>query len=640
MKKTILILLIGLLSIAAKGQAPGLFLYVYVKDSICIEDSCITYLMPDSTVNPAWVRAYVETYGGKNYIFQDGVNEDPSGTVGLGGIFTNDVEMIAFLKDFKVMFADTIELQGSAGTTFGTLRASRYGAELDYTEPAGAHESFIVKTSALGAELVHVDPVSFPGGEEIRFLVFPNGILVKDEMNEKGMSYDDDYYPNNVNNPRWIPDLGAVKLLLGDSLPPAPSFDTIYVGGKRINFNESEGMFEFETGDGNVVWQGALEDLVQVYNNTASTITNGTPCYFSGSNGDTIVTVGVASADLNAISFIGLATGDIIASDWGYVATRGKVRGIPISGLSLAGALFLSSDSSLTNTKPAYPNEVVIVGGVIDATNGDATVYVNPSLALKRQIKSKSYTFTSLGIGSGEYWKAGFYDASATDANLTQASLTITHGTADVSYEAHPFAVYGGVGSVTGGGRVALIVTGTSYNDVTGSQTPADIDTIINDITNAVLNAYDEAKKYLGTVTYSLVVVEGAPSAYSLDFNYGFAKYDDLNDKDFYIAAIEAVWIGDGTDATGFNIELYKHTQTGWTYAASGFDPGNGVLADRATDQAGFLRVLNRVESAWKRSRLNEYINGTGEEGYLIKITTGASSTIQSMDIHVESALD
>lgn len=418
--------------------------------------------------------------------------------------------------------------------------------------------------------------------------------------------------------------------------------DSISIGGYVIRFNRSEGVHEFETGQNGVVWQGALEDLVQVYNNTGQTVSNGTPFFLGQSTGDTIVTIGIASANVPAAKAVaGLITGDISSGSWGFGAIRGKVRNMNTSALSLTGVTWLSNDSSLTATAPAYPSEKIIMGGVIKVHATDGIFYVDPSLAFVRQLKTKSFSFTSQGVASGQYWKAGFYDAPAADANLTQAAATVTYGGATIAYEAHPFAVYGGAGSVTGGGRVALITTGTSYDDATGNQTASDVDTLINDITTTTLNGYNETKKYLGTVTYQLVIVEGAPSAYSLDFNYGYAKYDDIGDRDFYITGLECVWRGAQTDATGFDIELLHHKATGWTYSAAAFTPGDGNIAQRSVDQAGFLGVLTGTESAWKRTGLSTFIDGSGGiEGFIWKVSTGANSTIQTMDMHIEVALD
>ena len=417
------------------------------------------------------------------------------------------------------------------------------------------------------------------------------------------------------------------------------SFDSINIG-QVIRFNESEGVHEFLTGDNQVVWQGALEDLVQVYNNTGSIVANGTPFYLAQALGDTIIAIGIASANIpQGKALAGLITGEIGINEWGFGCVRGKVRGINTSSLSLSGVTWLSNDSSYTSTAPAYPSEKIIIGGAISIHATEGIIYVQPSLGFQRQLKTKSYSFTSSGIASGTFWDAGFYDYDVGDATLDEVSSDLDYGTANIAYEAHPFVVYGGAGSVTGGGRVALITTGTSI-DGTGTQTALDVDTLINDITNAVLNAYNETKKYLGTFYYELVVVEGTPSAYSLDFNYGYAKYDDIGDRDFYITGLECTWRGAQTDATGFDIELLFHRTTGWTYNAEAFVAGDGTIAKRSTDQAGFLGVLDGQQAAWKRTDLNTFISGSTNEGFIWKINTGANGTIQIMNMHIEIALD
>ena len=57
-------------------------------------------------------------------------------------------------------------------------------------------------------------------------------------------------------------------------------------------------------------------------------------------------------------------------------------------------------------------------------------------------------------------------------------------------------------------------------------------------------------------------------------------------------------------------------------------------------DHAGFRRVSNNVDAAWKRSMENTFVDGDGEEGFVIQVITGANSTIQIKDMHVEVAID
>jgi hypothetical protein len=284
-------------------------------------------------------------------------------------------------------------------------------------------------------------------------------------------------------------------------------------------------------------------------------------------------------------------------------------------------------------TQPAYPAEVIVIGGVLKVDASEGVIFVNPSLALQRQAVVKSDNFTSNGIGAGTYYKYGDYVYSAADANLDEGSPTQTFGTEDIAYAAHAFAVAGGAGTVDAG-VIGLQVSGTSIDD-DGTETPDDTEILIPDITAALVDDYVEGKKYMGTVTYELVIVSGSPTEYSFDFNYGFAKYDDFGNNDFYVTNLECTWLGGAADPTGFNIELLKHSADGWSYAATGFVAGNGVLAERAVDQADFLRVVDGVNSNWKRTNLTEYIEGSANEGLIVRITTGANNTIQSMDMHL-----
>jgi hypothetical protein len=181
-------------------------------------------------------------------------------------------------------------------------------------------------------------------------------------------------------------------------------------------------------------------------------------------------------------------------------------------------------------------------------------------------------------------------------------------------------------------------VTGIQDSE-TGAQVAAQEGIITEDITTLSANVMAEcSEKFSGQVTLSLYVVSGTPTSYSLTCNYGYSKYDDMLNRDHTLVGIECVWGGNATPTdTAFDIELLKHKATGWSYAASGFDPGDGVLASRLTDQALAGDVTNGTNGAWKRVNLNEYIEGGGSEGFLIKVTTGQNNTIQAMDIHVDA---
>jgi hypothetical protein len=414
-------------------------------------------------------------------------------------------------------------------------------------------------------------------------------------------------------------------------------FDSLNIGGYKIKWNSSEGVHEFETGINGVVWQGALEDLVQLYNNTGVTVTNGTPFAFGAPQGDTIAGIQIASANnASAKGARGLVTGDIAPGSWGYGCTRGKVRNINTSGLSTLAASWLSNDSSLTDTAPAYPSEKVLMGGAIKIGTTDGVFYVDPSFALIRELKTKSYNFTSQGIGSGTYYRAGFYDFTTTAVTLNQATISDNFGAVNNMYSSHPFIVCSGAGTVDAG-VIGVRITGASIDD-NGVRIPNDADTVITDITSVSTDQYFEAKKFIGRVTYELIVISGSPTTYSFTYNEGTAKYDDLGNNDFYITGVEAVGLAGATDAS-FEIELLHHKTTGWTYAATGFNAGNGVIAT-TLDLAPENDLISGEPFSFKISNIAEFINGSGIEGYIWRITTTNNNTIQSMDMHVSYALD
>jgi hypothetical protein len=200
--------------------------------------------------------------------------------------------------------------------------------------------------------------------------------------------------------------------------------------------------------------------------------------------------------------------------------------------------------------------------------------------------------------------------------------------------------VFGGAGTVDAG-QVGLRVNGASVSDL-GAYNGTDTEDITDDITTLSLNQYIEtSKKWVGQVTYELYEVAPA-GTYSVDFNYGFAKYEDLGNNDFTITDFEVVGVAGATD-TSFNIRLLKHSATGWTYSAAAFIPGDGSVIDWFTDMgagAGNDNLTNGENFAWKRDNLSEFVDGDGSEGVLVEIFTGANGSVQSMDVHIGAQLE
>ena len=406
------------------------------------------------------------------------------------------------------------------------------------------------------------------------------------------------------------------------------------VSGERKNWLEHRGVMNnnFEYLDDRVD-SAETRGLVKVFNNTGVGIPAGKPVRFNGAIGDSIVLISrVGARDSLYSLFFGLTADTIPPNDWGHCVDKGEVYA-DFTELTVGLAVYVSEDSSLTTTEPAHPNHIILVGGTIKE-GVDGIFYVNPSLSLDRQLDTKSYTLPTGVLGT--YYEAGFYRAATANANLTQASTTQTYGSAGVAYSAHPFVVCGGSGTVDAG-VVGLMVTGT-YVDDEGTLTTSYTDTIIHDITSVALNEYYESEKFVGTVTFELITISGSPTTYSLDFNFGYAKYEDFGNRDFYVTGIECVGRGGGNDS-GFGIELLHHSSTGWTYSATAFVPGNGVIASSFTDLSGYDDLANGIPWAWKRTNLNYAVDGTSSEGVIYRTTITQNNAVQDMDLHINVAL-
>ncbi|MHC4372201.1 MAG: hypothetical protein ACYSW8_31745, partial [Planctomycetota bacterium] len=331
-------------------------------------------------------------------------------------------------------------------------------------------------------------------------------------------------------------------------------------------------------------------------------------------------------------SFIGICTveGGVTNNGYGLATYYGNVT-MNTTNFTTAGILWGGNAGEATQTRPKYPNIRLVVGTVLtSATNG--VVHVQGTYN-DRDTGSRSYHFSQANLGAGTYYVGGFYDAPAADTTLTQASLTQTYGNANVAYSAHAFIVAGGAGTVDTG-TVGLRVNGTSIDD-NGTRTTTDTETLTTNIAALATDQYLETvKKWIGQITFELYTTSGAPTTYTVDFNYGLCKYDDANNRDFTLTGMEIVGLAGASD-TSFDMELLHHSTNGWTYSAAAFDPGDGVIANWTTDLGTENDLGNGLPFAWKRSNLSYYVDGGGEEGILFRVIPTGNNSVASMSLHL-----
>lgn len=397
----------------------------------------------------------------------------------------------------------------------------------------------------------------------------------------------------------------------------------------RIWFDTTAGVHTFDTKIGGVRIQAGEEIFYPVYNNSGDTIYNGILVYAAGRDtAKRSLTVGVADnrSFQTAAQVLGWMTHDCPNLTFCKVTRFGKVRDINTSMLTESGILYLDTGGLATNTAPVHPNQRVFVGVVLKSDDSVGVVQADIN-NLARTESSRTEPFNSTGIGAGTYYVGGSYQAPAADANLTTCSDSQAYGSSGNGYHAHPFIVAGGPGSVTGG-VIGLYVTGSSYDETTGVTATIN-DTLSEDITIYSLDEYDESSpKFNSTITFQLYTVSGTPSACTFDFNYGYAKYEDFSNQNFTFTNVDCSFRA-GANDNGFRVEVLHHKQTGWTYSAAAFDPGNGIIIT-SSEMEPNDNLVNTVQWTWERAAIDSLIMGGGTEGLVTRITTGQNNSVTS----------
>lgn len=420
-----------------------------------------------------------------------------------------------------------------------------------------------------------------------------------------------------------------------DTTAAAPSY-----GEGTLFYDNDADTLGLYNSDVDVTHQLGQEGLIKVYNESGDTIPDGSVVYISGAEVvENRPTIALAQSDDKSTSeVIGFATHTIENDSFGFVTYWGLVNNLDTSAFATKDILYLdeTTPGAMRNTRPPAGNFIIQLGYVVrsHATLGRIVAILNPELVTAGNPIAKSYSITTQGgFGSGDFWLAGFYDFPVADANLTQASTNIAYGTAANPYGAHASMITAAAGSVDTG-TVSMVVSGTSI-DSSGTRITSDSETILADITAATVDGYYEtSKKWLGTVTYTLTITGGAPTTYSLDFNYGYSKYDDFGNSNFELSSFEMVGEAGGADAS-FEIVLYHHSATGWTYHATAFEPGNSQIASTATDLGGDDNLANGIPFAYKRTNLAHQIIGSDSEGFIIRISTTSNNAISFANAHV-----
>jgi hypothetical protein len=147
----------------------------------------------------------------------------------------------------------------------------------------------------------------------------------------------------------------------------------------RLFYDKAFGALAFYNDESEITLQIGQEEYIRVYNDTGSTVSNGTPVYLTGESGAT-PTIAVARADgtFAQSQAAGIATHDIEDSSVGYITTRGLIADVDTSHLTVGQPVHVAIGASggTQTASPTYPNFPTEVGiCLISGSNG--CIYVS-----------------------------------------------------------------------------------------------------------------------------------------------------------------------------------------------------------------------------------------------------------------------
>lgn len=248
----------------------------------------------------------------------------------------------------------------------------------------------------------------------------------------------------------------------GISTPDFIQFDTaatVTPAEGKLFYDSGDGSLTLGLKGGNVDLQVGQENVALVYNNSASTITNGQVVAVNGAQGQRPAVV-LAEADSEPLSAatLGVATEDIAAGAEGFICTFGLIRGIDTSGFTAGDPVYLSQTAgAFTATRPTAPNHTVFLGWVIkvNASSGELFLNINNGWELDELhnvlITSPSSGNTLIYDGNQSVWVNANLTAS-TGINVTNGngSITLTNtGVTSLAGTASQVNVSASTGAVT-----------------------------------------------------------------------------------------------------------------------------------------------------------------------------------------------
>jgi len=147
----------------------------------------------------------------------------------------------------------------------------------------------------------------------------------------------------------------------------------------RLFYDDAFGALAFYNDEADITLQIGQEDYIRVYNDTGSTISNGSVVYLTGESGATpTIALATASGTYEQSQAVGLATHDIENASVGYVTTRGLIGDANTAHLTVGEHVHVGTTAGSTQTAaPTYPNYATDVGICLISHASAGCIYVN-----------------------------------------------------------------------------------------------------------------------------------------------------------------------------------------------------------------------------------------------------------------------
>lgn len=297
-----------------------------------------------------------------------------------------------------------------------------------------------------------------------------------------------------------VADDGVIANVNAIQLDTTPSTITATQGQMYWDTTENTVSVNLDVTNGVTLSLGT-EQYVRVVNKTGSQINDGQVVYISGAQGNR-PTASLALADALATSnLIGVATQNIANNAEGFVTTSGEVHGYNTTGFTAGDKLYVSASTAglITNTAPASPNNVVVVGVALNSTvNGTILVKTHQSLAASSTLADNSDL-----VAPTQKAVKTYADTKKTDSMSTGKLLgRSTAGT-------------GVIEEITLGSNLSF--SGTTLNATSGSGGISRTITSISTPTNAGSTAsVDYVYLVSGTTTLTLPTAVGNTNRYTV----------------------------------------------------------------------------------------------------------------------------